>query len=95
MIQFYFAWFKMFLKWHLRMSRSKPGKWRHGVVWQASTSYHKDRWIWRYEEKLQYYERRVTPLEVSTKYRSEGNAGDSNYEFVIPKGYEIDKEKLK
>lgn len=86
-IIFYSHWLKAFLKWHFRISRTKPGRWRYGAIWSTVSSYDKDRWIWIEERKRDWYKRVDGPLEMSVEYRQEGTAGKGDYLFVPPTGW--------
>lgn len=88
-IYFYYHYLKAIARWHLRRTRSKPGRWRlRGRMWSTVMTYHKDRWVWGREArraKESWYRRINKPLEMTMEYRQEGSAGKGDYIFEIPK----------
>lgn len=94
-IRFYYHYARALVRWHLRLTRSRPGHWWMGrVLWTSTTTYHPKRRIWGAESRRpkEAYIRRIHgPMEITTEYihPSEGSAGKGDYLFEIPKGCEI------
>lgn len=90
MIRFYFQYFIALMKWHLRMSRFKPGKWRHRPIWWTEMTSHQDRWIWKKERRDTFYRVTKTPGNISFDYKNPNPAeGNGDYFVSIPKGLKI------
>ena len=95
-LSLYFLYLKAFIRWHLRLTRSRPGYWFIDKAdWQTSMRYYRDRKIWGPESKLPlntWYRQTHRPRETFTEYfhYGSGSAGKGEYFFEIPiKGWKL------
>lgn len=89
MIRFYFYYYLGLLKWHLRLSRSRPYGWsyRHGKLWRASTEYHRNRKLLfggLHKDPGISWTRQPGQLEMKYEYIQEGSAGNGVYLWPLP-----------